>query len=142
MAVISLVTLAALAVGAQAWLALPPAAAPSAEISDAGGPSRRAEPAANPQRLEAELITLLPSGIDPAEIRRPRGPFVLAVENRSGSHELDLRLSRENGERLHEARMLRGRLGWKKHVDLPPGSYLLTEANHPDWVCRITITPR
>lgn len=92
------------------------------------------------ERIEAELVTIRPTGFDPVEIRRPRGRFILAVNNRSGIHELDLRLDREMGARQHEVRLPRGRPGWKKIVDLPPGRYILTEANHPNWICRITIT--
>jgi hypothetical protein len=34
----------------------------------------------------------------------------------------------------------KGRREWRQLVTLPPGSYALTEADHPGWVCRITIT--
>ncbi len=93
------------------------------------------------QRVEAELITVLPTGFDPKEINRPAGAFLIAVENRSGLDELELRLDREAGSRLHQVPMPGRKLNWKQGVDLPPGRYLLTEANHPDWRCRITITP-
>jgi hypothetical protein len=39
-------------------------------------------------------------------------------------------------------RMAKGRLAWRQLVNLSPGDYVLTEATHPDLVCRITITPR
>lgn len=94
------------------------------------------------ERIEAELVTIKPSGFDPLEIRRPRGVFYLRVNNRSEIHDLDLRLDREAGERLQEVRLPRGRLNWMKSLDLPPGTYRLSEVNHPDWVCTITITAR
>src|SRR5258705_7861593 len=42
-------------------------------------------------RLDAELITLQPSGFEPSEITSPRGAFLLAVDNRSGLEEIELR---------------------------------------------------
>lgn len=105
----------------------------------AQGQSHHSAPPAG-ERVEAEVITLRPSGFDPAEITRPRGRFYLAVENRSGTHDLDLRLSREAGGRLVEVRLPRGRLKWRGMIDPPPGTYTLTEAGRPDWVCRVTIT--
>ena len=93
-------------------------------------------------KIEAELITIRPAGFDPTEITRPPGRFTLAVNNLSGLPELDLMLDREAGARQHEGRLPRGQLGWKKTVDLPPGTYTLTEVNHPSWVCRITITAK
>jgi hypothetical protein len=119
----SLLLLGVVTVGARAWLA-------PAEVQGQA-----------PQgRVEAELLTIRPTGFDPVEITRPRGSFLLVVNNRSGVGELDLRLDREGAGRQHEARMPRGKLGWKKRIDLPPGKYTLTETNHPDWVCHITIT--
>lgn len=99
-------------------------------------------PSVAQDRIEAELITIRPNGFNPLEITRPKGRFILAFTNHSGVHDLDLKLDREAGNRIHEVRMPRGRLAGKKTVDLPPGSYILTEANHPDWVCRITVTAK
>lgn len=131
---VAFVILAALAASARAWLITTPDAQPLA--------SAEAQGQASGERLEAELLTIRPTGFDPVEITRPRGRFILVVNNRSGVHDLELRLDRERGERQIEVRLPRGRLGWKKLVDPPPGTYILTEANHPDWVCRINITPR
>lgn len=91
---------------------------------------------------EGEVITIRPRGFDPPEIVRTHGRFTLMVENRSGVEEVSLRLDREAGSRLHNVRVERKQLDWRQGVDLPPGTYILTEENHPEWVCRITITPR
>lgn len=93
-------------------------------------------------RIEAELITIKPTGFDPLEIRRPPGRFYLRVNNRSGIHDLELRLDQERGARVQDVRLPRGRLGWNKMLELPPGRYTLSEINHPEWVCTITITAR
>lgn len=90
--------------------------------------------------LEAELITILPTGFEPAEITRPAGRFILAIDNRSGLEEVNLRLSRANGQAVHELRIRREKPDLRKLVDLQPGVYRLSEANHPDWIGRLTIT--
>jgi hypothetical protein len=89
--------------------------------------------------LETELVTVRPHGFEPAEITRIGGRFLLAVENRSGVEELWLRLDNETGGKEREERVHRKKLDWNDVVELKPGSYRLTEAHHPDWVCRITI---
>lgn len=95
-----------------------------------------------PARVETEVITIRPSGFEPSEVTRPKGLFALAVENRSGLEEVTLRLDREGGNRLHEARVPRVELNWKQGVDVAPGRYLLTEANHSEWTCVITVTEK
>jgi hypothetical protein len=92
------------------------------------------------RRIEPVFVTLKPTGFEPAELTRRRGAFLLMVDNRSNNPELLFHLDGEHGKREHEQQTRRGgRLDWNKVVDLPPGRYLLTEANHPQWVCKITI---
>jgi hypothetical protein len=91
---------------------------------------------------EAILITFQPYGFEPSEASLKAAPFLLAVDNRSGVREPVFRVNRVAGGRLHEVRMAKGRLAWRQLVNLSPGDYVLTEATHPDLVCRITITPR
>ena len=93
-------------------------------------------------RLETELITLQQMGFEPNEIRRPQGVFVLGVDNRSGLEALDLRLVRADGQRLNVLQARKRKLSWREVVDLAPGQYLLSEANHPEWTCNVTILPR
>ena len=91
-----------------------------------------------PAPLEEELITIRPGGFDPVEIVRPKGNFLLAIDNRSGLTEVDLRLDSEFDNRLSK-RVSREELDSRTIVDLNPGTYLLTEAGHPGWVCRFRI---
>jgi len=84
------------------------------------------------------LITIRPGGFDPVEIVRPKGNFLLAIDNRSGLTEVDLRLDSEFDNRLSK-RVSREELDSRTIVDLNPGTYLLTEAGHPGWVCRFRI---
>jgi hypothetical protein len=90
--------------------------------------------------LEAEIITITPRGFEPAEITRPKGAFILLVDNRSELDEITFRLDHEAGHRQHEVRVTREQWDWDGMVNLHPGIYMLTEASHPDWLCRITIT--
>lgn len=95
---------------------------------------------ANDKSVEAEIITIRPNGFEPTEIVRPKGRVLLAVNNRTELDEIDLQLLQEHGAKLHEERVARRKQNFRHVFDLSPGNYLLTEANHPDWVCRITIT--
>jgi hypothetical protein len=87
---------------------------------------------------EVELITLTPTGFEPDEITRPTGKFLFGVNNRSRLSDLTFRLLHESGASHGEKRMVREKV-WRKVVDLPPGRYLLSVADHPEWRCPITI---
>ena len=91
--------------------------------------------------IESEVISVTRRGFEPTAISRAAGKFILMVDNRSGA-ELNFRFSRETGERIHEIKSTQQELDWNDVVDLRPGRYLLTERDHPDWSCSITITAR
>lgn len=111
-----------------------------AEAATFSGPASLVQSNSKKEQIEAEIVTLKPSGFDPVVLTPRQGRFLLAVDNQSGVHDLVLRLERERGDRLHEVHKARGDLAWRKLVDLPAGNYLLREANHADWICHITIT--
>lgn len=92
------------------------------------------------QNIEVEVITATPMGFEPTSITRERGPFILALHNRSGEKELVLSLYRVSGEPLHEVRLRTGRRTQHQPLDLPSGEYLISEAGHPDWRCRLVIS--
>lgn len=95
----------------------------------------------SPERaLVAIPIMIKPGGFVPREINRPHGDYFLSVTNASGVADIKLRFGRENGERLKEADVKKERPGWRTSVRLTPGTYLLTEADHPNWICRFIIT--
>ena len=93
------------------------------------------------ERVETELITITSTGFEPAELTRPAGKFLLEVDNRSEIEEVELRLDREQGGREKSPRIRRTAPEWGGAFDLPPGVYILSEATHPNWICRITLTP-
>jgi hypothetical protein len=94
------------------------------------------------EKLVAELVTLTETGFAPSEIVRPMGTFLLVVDNRSGMQEVEFRLDRVAGGRVHQARISRHQVDWMERFTLPPGTYLLSEANRPEWTCRLTVTAR
>lgn len=101
-----------------------------------------AQTSKTPTQIDYALITLTPSGFYPKEITRPKGQFLLAVDNRVGNKDVALRLVRDNGAKEREKNLVKGQLRWRQLVNLNPGRYVLTEANRPDWVCNITIVAR
>jgi hypothetical protein len=107
------------------------------EPSSANNGAAQQTPTAEP--LGQLLITIRPTGFDPPEIVYPKGEFLLSVDNRSGLQVVDLHLDTEQGNRLHAKRVPRENLDWREIVNLNPGTYLLKETNHPNWVCRIRI---
>jgi hypothetical protein len=132
--VLAVAALAVLAVGIDAAVVggfRSPAATPA--TAQGGG---------SPDGVKTELITVTPTGFDPAELTLPAGPVVLEVDNRSGLEEVTLRLSRSDGATEEEAQVDRATLDWSGELNLSPGAYVLGEAGHPDWACRITVTPQ
>lgn len=138
LALAALASLVGLAVAARAWRAATAPEMPGVSAAPAETPHSGARDATG-AGLPLVRVTIRPTGFDPAEVTLPRGRFMLAVDNRTGLNELTFRLVREGGGRLHEVRMTREQLAWRKVVDPPPGGYLLTEVNHPGWVCRISV---
>src|SRR5215208_747942 len=92
--------------------------------------------------IETELVTITGQGFDPIAITRPQGRFFLEVDNRTGLPQVELRLDSEHGVRVQQARVPREQLDWYEPLQLVPGRYVLTETDHPEWRCEITITAR
>ena len=130
--IFALTTAVASAAAARSWLAAPAAVRPPATLQ--GTPRQ--------ERPETERVTLRPTGFEPAQITRPQGEFILAADNLSGLREVTLILERETGERVREQRVNVERFKWRAQLTLHPGRYLVREANHPEWVCALTITPK
>jgi hypothetical protein len=90
--------------------------------------------------IQAELITITATGFEPAELTRPKGKFLLAIDNRSGLDEVEFYFERETGGRVNVPLSRRGKLAWREIVDLPAGTYILRATNDQSWRCRLTIT--
>jgi hypothetical protein len=91
--------------------------------------------------MTVEMISVGPKGFEPASLTRPSGRFLLAINNRSGLEELSLQLISEDGTLMQQARVNRRQPNWRSLVNLPAGTYRLTETSHADWICKIVITP-
>lgn len=95
---------------------------------------------ATTEKLQAQAILLRPYGFEPAEITRREGQVLLVVLNRSGIREANYLLTSVASNKLQEAKVPREKLDWHQVVNLTPGDYILRETNHPDWICKITVT--
>lgn len=93
------------------------------------------------QPAEVELITLRPAGFEPAEITRPKGAFVLFLDDRSGRETSSLILRRLSGEHPRTINLERKKSNWNEVVDLPPGTYILQDKSNAEARCQITILP-
>lgn len=132
----------AAAAGARAWL-------PHKGVES--GPAGTRKASASPRRLiranqagtevpQTELVTVTPTGFEPAEVTRPAGRFILSVENRSGLKEVTLVLRDATGRELLRERVPNEQLDWSGALDIPAGTYLLSEEGHPGWACTLTLT--
>ena len=91
--------------------------------------------------VQAELITVTPTGFEPAELTRAKGRFLLAIDNQSGLDEMEFYFERETGGRVNVPLSRRGKIAWREIVDLAPGTYILRATNDESWRCRITALP-
>lgn len=144
-AVIALIAASGLMASARAWFrpgATTVAESVASSVNTATTAQHLVAPSSSSphKALEAEIVTIRPWGFEPAEINRPKGRFVLMVDNRSGLGDVDLRLNRQAGGSLHQVRVPREQQDWNDEFELEPGQYVLTESSHPEWSCRITIT--
>ena len=96
-------------------------------------------PASNSKAAGRDEISigLTSDGFVPAEITHSAGVFGIVVQNEGQESEYTLRLKTQAGKVLEEIKIQKGSTGWS--VNLLPGRYTLTEAKHPQWVCRITV---
>lgn len=90
--------------------------------------------------LQAEVLILSRGGFNKSAINRPRGRFILHVENRSGADDIDIQLKKAEDGRVLDKQLEKHNRKQKGVVSLPPGDYLLSVVDHPEWVCRVTIT--
>jgi len=93
---------------------------------------------AEPSRpSQVVLLSIGRFGFQPAQLTMLRGAL-LRITNRGGS-ELNLVLAKENRQKVHDVRFRPKSNRWTRTLDLPPGTYVLSDPNRPDLVCRITV---
>lgn len=89
---------------------------------------------------KAFWLTIRPTGFEPSEITVPAGEYFVIIQNATGLNQFALRVAREGGGDLLNVRLPFRRRYWKHTVNLQPGSFIVSEADHPEWKCRITVT--
>lgn len=95
----------------------------------------------SPVQYETEVVTITPTGFEPGEITRAKGPFILAIENRSGLDEVEFYFERETGSRLDLRLSRKRKLAWHEVMDLSPGNYILRAVDYNDWRFTLSVTP-
>lgn len=101
--------------------------------------AKHASGAVAAQAPDEVTLTITNDGFAPAELTRTAGRFMLSVDNRSNAAALSLRVNNEDGSLVRDFKVPANTLDWSEAIELPAGHYTLTEAEHPQWVCRITV---
>jgi len=94
------------------------------------------------ERVNVIYIRLTRDGFAPDAVTCPEGTYFMIVYNSAGLKVADLRLSREGGPQLRQSVLSSEKIKWKESVELTQGRYIVTEANHRDWACNITVTAK
>ena len=84
-------------------------------------------------------LTIRPTGFEVKEMTIPAGDYFVVVQNATGLNRFSLRVESESGLRLYDLRFPKFQKYWKQMVHLVPGRYVISESDHPDWICRITV---
>jgi len=86
-------------------------------------------------------LSLRASGFETKEISISAGDYFVVIQNATGLDEVALRIERETGQRVHEMRLSRLKKRWRQMVHFTPGQYVVSEVDHPEWTCHITVMP-
>lgn len=94
---------------------------------------------ADNEPLQVEQLKITKFGFQPSEIKRAAKPFLFAIDSSVG--EVHLRLNNAVGTLVRQRSMAPEKRRLREMYDLAPGDYVLTDDNHPDWTCTISIAP-
>jgi len=97
------------------------------------------QPAILKEDVQVEVVSILPNGFEREEIVRPAGRFMLLFDNQSRLQPLEFRVAKIHMLQVAQVR-LRGKTESTKILNLSPGDYQVTEANHPNWFLKLTLT--
>ena len=84
-------------------------------------------------------LTIRPTGFEVKEMTIPAGDYFVVVQNATGLNRFSLRVEREAGVRIYDLRFPKYQKYWKQMVRLVPGHYVISEPDHADWVCQVTV---
>ena len=79
--------------------------------------------------------------MEPAQVKVPLGAVYIVVDNQSTARDLQLSLDVEKGKQLRAVSLPRSKRTSHELYNLTPGTYILSETSHPNWTCRIVVTP-
>jgi hypothetical protein len=78
-------------------------------------------------------------------IKRPPGPFMIHIENRSGKDLDGFRMDPEGSSNpavhLLQKAIRKEEVRSLFKIVLPPGSYTLKQSDEPGWSCKLVIAP-
>lgn len=134
---------AIVAVTAVAWACRASSAggAVTAANEKASNAASGVEPSAATQgSTDTVTTTLGPSGFTPNQVSHSAVPFNLKVKNQSGEHQVTLQLIDSDGKKVSGAKVTDKVSEWSAPLDLAVGTYTLSEANHTNWTCAVTVT--
>jgi plastocyanin len=87
------------------------------------------------------FIRMLPDRMEPAQVTIDPGPVIILVQNRSTAPNVTVALDQTGGSRLNSTSLQPSQHHSLQSYFLTPGTYVLSEANHPTWTCTITVKP-
>lgn len=97
------------------------------------------QPAKQPKLVDTVTVELSGYGFSPTVINHSASQHFLFVHNVSGLSNPSLVLKDQKGVAWAQANLAYEKKHWSGLIDLGPGTYTLTEANHPNWSCTITL---
>jgi hypothetical protein len=94
---------------------------------------------ATPKRVDVVMVEMSPYGFSPAKITHLANQHFLFVRNVSGLAQSSLVLKDQNAAVWGQAAPTFANPHWRQLLNLPAGTYTLSETNHPTWSCTITL---
>lgn len=86
------------------------------------------------------VAVLRPQGFEPSQLNvAANQPFFLIVFNRSGIHNVSVTLDPQHGNRLQQTSVKNNSPHSEQLLTLQPGTYILGEASHPNWTCKVVV---
>jgi hypothetical protein len=92
--------------------------------------------------ITAVNIRILPGGMFPLKTTIKAGQTLIVARNSSSAPNLNLRLDRDKASNVSNVSMPKGKLVSEAIYNLTPGTYILSEVNHPNWTSTIVVTAK
>lgn len=86
------------------------------------------------------VIYATPLGFQPAELTLRPGQRRFLIRNATGLDDIEFAIAKSREQPVRTPRRRNGENAALNHP-LTPGEHRITEARHPEWECRITVTP-